>query len=336
MAGVDFIECDLASDESILGALATVYEKYGNQVASVIHLAAYCDFSGAPSPVNRKLTVESTWRLLQGLGAFDLEQFVFSSTLLVKNSAEVEDEAVTKWPGGEKDDETGDYARSKAEAEQAIEQEWQEWQEWRGWLERGNIPAVILRIAGVYDEECHSIPIAQQINHIYEKKLESYLFSGATDHGQAFVHVDDLVDCFLRVIELRRELGSYEVFLIAEPDVMSYAELQDQIGELVHGAEWPTIRIPKLVAKAGAWAQETLLGREIFIKSDGLWAVDLADLRFLVEIGRARNRLGWDPQHRLRDTLSKMVGGLKENPRRWRETNNLTPPDGEKRKNAKA
>jgi hypothetical protein len=31
-----------------------------------------------------------------------------------------------------------------------------------------------------------------------------------------------------------------------------------------------------------------------------------------------------------------MVGGLKENPRRWYETNNLTPPDEEKRKNARA
>ena len=32
--------------------------------------------------------------------------------------------------------------------------------------------------------------------------------------------------------------------------------------------------------------------------------------------------------------LSKMVGGLKEDPRRWYETNNLTQPDEEKQKNA--
>ena len=143
----------------------------------------------------------------------------------------------------------------------------------------------------------------------------------------------------LAVTSLRRvrwETFGINFFLVAEPDVMSYAELQDQIGELVHGVEWPALRIPKLVAKAGAWAQETLLGREIFITPHSLWVVDLADLRFLVEIGRARNRLGWEPRHRLRDTLSKIVGGLKENPRRWYETNNFTPPAEEKRKNAKA
>jgi len=30
--------------------------------------------------------------------------------------------------------------------------------------------------------------------------------------------------------------------LIAELDVLSYAELQDRLGELIHGQEWPTIR----------------------------------------------------------------------------------------------
>ncbi len=47
-----------------------------------------------------------------------------------------------------------------------------------------------------------------------------------------------------------------EVFLVAEPDVMSYEELQDRIGKLLHGSEWPTIRIPKSTAKgrdAGKW-----------------------------------------------------------------------------------
>jgi len=205
VAGVDFIECDLTRDESVVRALVGVYEKYGNQVASVIHLAAYTDFSGAPSPHYRKLTIGGTWRLLHGLGAFELEQFVFSSALLVMNPVETEDEVITEWSRGEEEEETWNYPRSKIEAEQTIQQEWHEW------LERGNIPAVILRIAGIYDEGCHSIPIAQQISSIYEKRLESYVFSGPADHGQAFVHLDDQVDCFLRVLELRRELGSYEV-----------------------------------------------------------------------------------------------------------------------------
>jgi len=329
--GADFIECDVTKDESVVRALAAVREMYGDQVASVIHLAAHHDFSGAPSPLYHTLTVEGTRRLLRGLRDFEVEQFVFSSTLLVMKPVEDEDEVITEWSPVEEADETWDYPRSKIEAERVIKQEWR-------W-ERGNIPVVILRIAGVYNEDCHSIPIAWQISRIYEKRLESYFFPGDAGHGQAFAHLDDLVDAFLRAIELRHELGQYEVFLIAEPDVMSYAELQDQIGELLYGAEWPTIRIPKMVAKAGAWAQENILGiwgQETFIKSQLLRMVDLADMRYPVEIERARKRLGWEPQHRLRDTLSKMIGGLMEDPRRWYEANKLAPPGKEKRKNAKA
>ncbi len=299
--GADFIECDLTDGASAVSALATLREMCGARVASVIHLAAHCDFSGAPSPLYRTLTVEGTRRLLRGLRDFEVEQFVFSSALLVMKPAEGEDEIITEWSPEEEADKTWDYPRSKIEAERVIKQEWR-----RG---RGNIPVVILRIAGVYNEDCRSVPIAWQISRIYEKKLESYFFSGDAGHGQSFTHLDDLVDAFLRVIELRHELGQYEVFLIAEPDVMSYAELQDQIGELLYGAEWPTIRIPKMVAKAGAWAQENILGiwgHGTSVKPRMLRMADLADTRCPVEIERARNRLGWEPRHRLRNTLNDL------------------------------
>ncbi|HJS07876.1 MAG TPA: NAD(P)-dependent oxidoreductase, partial [Pirellulales bacterium] len=205
---------------------------------------------------------------------------------------------------------TWDYPESKIKAEEVIRQEHRE------------IPVVVLRIAGVYDEDCHSIPIAQQISRIYEKTLESYFFPGDASHGQAFVHLDDLVDCFRKCIERRRQLGAHELMLIAEPDVMSYAELQDRLGELLHGKEWPTIRIPKVAAKAGAWVQEKMAGEgeETFIKP---WMIDLADAHYPVQIERARQRLGWDPKRRLRDTLDEMVRRLKRDPKGWYERNGL-------------
>jgi nucleoside-diphosphate-sugar epimerase len=321
VAGIDWVECDLTEDESVTRAFTAIIRKHGNWLASVIHLAAYYDFSGEPSPLYRRLTVEGTRRLLRELRGFEVEQFVFSSTLLVMQPAE-EGEVITERSPTEAEEETWDYPRSKIEAERVIARE------------RGAIPAVILRIAGAYDEDCHSIPLAQQISRIYEQKLESYFFPGDSGHGQAFVHLNDLIDCCQRVVELRRELGQEEFFLVAEPEVMSYAELQDRLGELLHGQEWPTIRIPKAVAKAGAWAQEKIAGAEAtFIKP---WMVDLADAHYPVEIARARERLSWEPAHRLRDTLGEMVSRLKQDPRQWYETNGLAPRAEEQEKNAGA
>jgi nucleoside-diphosphate-sugar epimerase len=314
VSGTDFIECDLTKDESVLRALDTVRDKHGDRLAGVIHLAAYYDFSGEPSDMYRKLTVEGTFRLLGKLHEFQTEQFVFSSSLLVMEPAEDEDEKITEFSPLE--DEPWDYPRSKIEAEELIRQE------------RGQIPTVILRIAGVYDEHCHSIPIAQHISRIYEKKFESYFFPGDSDHGQAFVHLDDLITCIQTVVELRGELKN-EIFLIAETDVMSYAELQDLLGELIHGKEWPTIRIPKVMAKAGAWAQEKISGDEgTFIKP---WMVDLADAHYPVAIGHARERLGWEPKHSLRETLPEIIHRLKQDPRKWYEMNSLSWPEDEEK-----
>lgn len=306
-----FIECDLTESASVSAALGQVRDQWGGRVASVIHLAAYYDFKGEPSPLYDELTVEGTRRLLTGLQQFAVEQFVFSSSLLVAEPAEEGEKVTEESPSV---DDPWDYPESKIEAEQVIRET------------RGKIPAVILRLAGVYDERCHSVPIGQQISRIHQKQLESYFFPGDADHGQAFVHLDDLVDAFVKTIERRGQLGDYEVLLIAEPDVMSYDELQERIGELLHGREWPTIRIPKVVAKAGAWVKDKLATEEdpAFIKP---WMIDLADQHYPVAIERARAKLGWTPQHRLRDTIDDMIRNLKRDPAAWYTENNLPPPD---------
>jgi dTDP-D-glucose 4,6-dehydratase len=64
--------------------------------------------------------------------------------------------------------------------------------------------------------------------------------------------------------------------------------------------------------------------------------VDLADTHYPVEIQRARQRLGWEPRHRLRDTLSQMIRSLQANPPRWYAINGLAKHQGEKKKDARA
>ncbi|MEX0729122.1 MAG: NAD(P)-dependent oxidoreductase [Planctomycetaceae bacterium] len=306
---IHFIETDLTDDASVTHALTESREKFGAAVASVIHLAAYYDFSGEPSPMYDKLTVEGTRRLLRELHRRELnvEQFVFSSSLLVMEPDEkgrhISELSQTRaeWA----------YPQSKLRAEEVIREE------------RGQIPVVILRLAGVYDEHCHSVPISQQIARIYEKQLASYVFPGDASHGQALVHLDDVARCFENVVERRRQLDKLSICLIAEPDVMSYEELQDELGELIHGREWPTIRIPKTVAKVGAWIQEKTASSEKgkpFIKP---WMIDLADDHYAAMISRARSELEWEPAHRLRDVLPEMIEFLKRDPDGFYRENKL-------------
>lgn len=305
----DCIEVDISSDSSVHEGLRLLRTRHGETIASVIHLAAYYDFSGEPSELYEQVTVRGTERLLAGLQSFAVGQFVFSSTMLVQKPTR---------PGIKINEESPldanwDYPKSKIETESLIREQ------------HGGIPFVLLRIAGIYDEPCHSIPLANQIQRIFERQLTSRVYPGDVSHGQAFLHLNDLLDAFVRLVERRRDVPEELVLLLAEPDVMSYDELQRAICWLVHREEWETHEIPKAMAKTGAWLQDTMpLVEEPFIKP---WMIDLADEHYEIDISRANQLLGWQPRHRLRDVVPEMIAELRADPRGWYEANKLTPPD---------
>lgn len=307
-AQIECVDCDLTSDESVYAAMRHVRERHGERIASVLHLAAYYDFKGEPSDKYETITVRGTERLLRALQAFRVEQFVFSSTMLVHRPAD----PGVKITEGSPIEPTWDYPKSKVRTENLIR------------AERGSIPAVLLRIAGVYDDQCHSIPLAHQIQRIYEKTLTSHFYPANPKRGQAFVHLDDLIDAFVRVVERRAELPPETALLIGEPETMGYGELQDAFGRLIHGRKWPTYRVPKGAAKVGAWVQDHLpFGPEPFIKP---WMIDRAEDHYELDITRARTLLGWEPKASLRRTLPLMVQALKQDPVGWYRENKLEPP----------
>ena len=82
-ADAECVCIDLADDASVKAAFERVRAGYGRKIASVIHLAAFFDLSGDADPRYEAVTVRGTGRLLDALQAFDVEQFVFSSTMLV-------------------------------------------------------------------------------------------------------------------------------------------------------------------------------------------------------------------------------------------------------------
>jgi nucleoside-diphosphate-sugar epimerase len=303
----DFVPVDLGSDHSVHEALATISERYGGRIASVIHLAAYYDISGEPNPLYEKITVQGTRRLIDALQDFEVEQFVLASTMLVHQPTGAPDERI-------KEDSPIDpawaYPESKIHAEELLRER------------RGKIPVVVLRIAGVYDDLCHSPFLAQQIARIYEHRAAAHLYPGMLCTAQSFVHLDDLVNAIARVVERRRELPSELPLLIGEEDALGYDETQDIIGCALHGEQWTTIRVPKPIAKAGAWLQTQATDGESFIKP---WMVEESNAHYILDTSRAHKLLGWTPKRSLRDTLPKMIEALQKDPAGWYKDNRLNP-----------
>lgn len=184
---------------------------------------------------------------------------------------------------------------------------------------RGRIPAVFLRPAGVYDDGGHSAFLAQQIARIYERRLSSHVYPGDLATGQPSLHLEDLLDAIERVIDRRRDLPTEFPVLLGEADVMTYDELQRDLGRLIHDEAWATHTIPKTAAKAGVWA-ETVLDEDAFIRP---WMVDISDDHYELDLTAARTHLGWSSRHSLRQSLPDIVAGLKADPFAWYRANKL-------------
>ena len=168
---------DITDQASVDKALQRVRYAYGNRIASCIHLAAYFDLTGEDDPAYEAVTVEGTRRLLKGLQEFELEQFVFASTMLAHRPTR---------PGkpiseGDPLDAKLPYRASKVRTEAMLSEE------------KGKENHVLLRPAGIYDEKVHSTFLAHQIARIYEKRLTGKVYPGDLQRGQAFLHQDDFL-----------------------------------------------------------------------------------------------------------------------------------------------
>ena len=308
---------DLGSEDSVNAALDEVVRRHGRRIASVIHLAAYYDLSGEPNPLYETVNVEGTRRLARALTRFEVEQFVYASTMLVHapsapGIAIAEDDPLeAKWA----------YPQSKLAAEQALREA------------HGAMPIVLLRIAGMYTDRCGSPFLAHQIQRIYERRMTGSVYAGDAARGQSFIHIDDLVDLVQRVVGRRGALPDELALLAGEPTVMTYEALQNQLALQLHGESgWRTHELPRPLAKAGAWLKEKMepvvpdaidRGERPFVRP---FMADLSEDHYEIDVSRAQALVGWTPRHRLRDALPGMVEALKRDPAGWYREHRLAPP----------
>jgi len=310
--------CDLTSTDSLALAMHKVRDKLGTKIAAVVHLAAYFDFTGEPNPLYEQVNVQGTKNLIESLSDFDLERFIYSSSMLVHEPAV---------PGRKIDEHTPiapkwAYPESKADAEAEVTEHC------------GDIPYTIVRLAGLYDDQSAVPTLSYQIARIYERDIKSHVYAGDLMAGQAFIHREDMVSVFTRVIEERRTLPEENILLAGEEEVMGYQELQNRLGHLIFGEqEWSTINVPSTLAKAGAWLEQKSEpvvpdsidhGEKPFIKP---FMIDLASQHFHLDISRAKKQLNWSPKNRIFDKLALLVDNLKADPSAWYKRNGITQPD---------
>lgn len=297
-----FLNFDLTDKKSISDALKRIRLDYGNKITSVIHLAAFYSFESKYDEMYNAVNVEGTKCFLELLQEFEVNQFIFSSTDLIYIPVEK----------GEKLNENAGinakwgYPTSKILTEDLILKY------------DGKFRSVILRIAEVYDDYGNSTPLSHQIKRIYDNKITSHLYAGNLEHGDAFVHLDDVILAIIRTVERRNILPGQVVINIGEPYSPSYGTLQKTISTLIHRKPWKTYQVPKWIAKAGSGFMNLTKSR--YIKP---WMIEQSGEHYELDISKAKELLDWEPRHTLLKTMPVIIGNLNQDPKQWYRKNKL-------------
>jgi len=307
--GIYHYDVDITSEANVAHALDEIKNNFGSKVRAVIHLIAYYDFRGGEDSRYDAITVNGSRFLMKELQEkFQVGKFIFSSSMLIYHPVQpgekINDDSVLK--------PTWSYPESKVKAENALKEEHRQ------------IPVINLRIAGVYDDNCHSPTISQQIMRIYEGWFSSFLFPGNPDTGQSFLHLNDLCEAVVLLVKSDKATSSFESFIIGEENVVTFREIQKLAGMEIHKRPWPAIKVPAFVAKTGAAVMDKLpFMREPFIKP---WMVKHADEHFDVDTTKLKRHIDWAPKKNLREVLPVMIESLKRDPDEWYKINKIPKP----------
>ncbi|MHC4268010.1 MAG: NAD-dependent epimerase/dehydratase family protein [Planctomycetota bacterium] len=296
------------SDKNLLNKIFRgIKEEVSEKIDYVFHLAAYYDMENKESRMYRETNENGTRYLLDNLIDFNVKNFVFaSSTVVFKPTM-----------GDDKLNEESDlssfmyYGRSKIAGEKILS----EYKE--------KIKVTTFRLSAVYSSYCRSIPLANQIAFIWQKRFGYRILPGKGDGGISYIHIEDVLDAFEKSMLLAVEILSGSKLILSEEGLLLNKDLYNLIYRETVGKQLSIIHLPELIVWLYIYIINKfylLTGRNYFFKP---WMVKLANKKYQFNIDRAKGTLKWQPGFQLEQHMKVIVRNLKSDTRRWFVTNKI-------------
>ena len=249
----------------------------------VLHLAGYYDFSNQPNPEYKRTNVEGTRNVLKLAEHLGIRRFLFASSLAafkIPKQGRVIDESSTP-------DADFPYAWSKRIGEELIME----------CTDRFSVS--IIRLAAVYSDWCEYAPLYIFLKTWFSNAWNSRILGGKGQSAISYIHIHDLIDFFIRVIDKDKQLPRCCTH-VASPDyVFSHMDLFTAATHFYFGRDIKPVRIPKLVIVPGILLRQFfgwLCGHPTF---ERLWMVRYVDKRFNIDSQKTQAELEWTPTPRL-------------------------------------
>ncbi|MBN2367128.1 MAG: hypothetical protein JXL67_13240, partial [Calditrichaeota bacterium] len=173
------------------------------------------------------------------------------------------------------------YAWSKRECEKLI----QESTEW--------FPSVIIRLAAVFSDWCEYPPVYMFLNTWLSKKWNSRILGGRGESAVPYIHINDLIDFIVKVIEKNADLPRFCVLNASSDNTTSHLELFQSATHYYFGQNIRPIKMPRWLALPGMFFRQwigKLHGKPPF---ERVWMAKYIDKKLTVNSDYSKNLLSW-------------------------------------------
>jgi nucleoside-diphosphate-sugar epimerase len=302
---ISWLQADIGEYPQLAALFREVQDAGGTD--TVVHLAAYYDFTGEEIEEYERTNVKGLRHVLELCADHGVRRFVFASSVAA---------CAFPPPWGALSEESppdGDhiYARTKRAGEEMLAEF------------EGHFHSVVVRFAAMFSDWCEYAPLFMFLQTWLGRAWNRSVLGGRGESAIPYLHVEDAALLVRRVLDRFDQLLPGEV-LIASPDgAVSHRQLHEAATLACFGHRHRPLLVPKWLALPGMHVLD-LLGRLTGERPfERPWMARYIDLAMRVDASRTRDRLGWAPRPRLEmlRRIPFLVDNLKTYPLEWHRRN---------------
>jgi nucleoside-diphosphate-sugar epimerase len=298
-----WIQADL-SDAGAMPAMINLVRCLG-EVDYLVNLAGYYDFTNQENENYARANVLGVRNLLNAARELGVKRFITISSLAACPFGPVVDEDT-------RPDSDTPYGRSKIAAEEVVRRH------------AGDVPCAIVRSAAVFSDWCEYPPLYALLgNWLSDRFPDSRVIAGQGLTGLPYIHVKDLAQLILRVIEKSGALEHVHT-LNASPDgTVTHLDLYRAATRFCYNKEPRPFLLPLPLLSLAIPVKRALarfMGKTAFEQT---WMLKFVDRQLVAGSARTRRELDWEPATR-RTLLRRvvfMIENMKRQPDIWRGVN---------------
>ncbi|MEW6412712.1 MAG: NAD(P)-dependent oxidoreductase [Candidatus Zixiibacteriota bacterium] len=285
---IRWTQVDIAHFDSLREPVRCILEHGGADF--VLHLAGYYDFTNEDNEEYQRTNVQGTRNILKLAKQIGTRRFLFASSL-----------AACKFPArGKTIDESSPpvaqypYAISKRAGEELIK----EHQEW--------FPSAIVRMAAIYSDWCEYPPLYVFINTWTASKWNSRVLGGRGHSAVPYLHVQDLIRFFLKVIEKTDSLPRLCTLNASPNGFTTHIELYKTATRYFFGRDVRPLLMPKFLVYPGMASRQAIGRITGDLPFERLWMASYIDKILNVDASATHSKLHWTPTPRY-DILRRLL-----------------------------